>query len=245
MCKCFNKQQLGLLVLGSLMCGQTAIAGNDWRWGVTPYLWGSDIDYDAQVNDGRVGGSVAFSDLVDQLEGALQVHVEGHSPGPWGVFGDLTYIALSDTITTGVGARVDTDTDVTLVELGGVYTASEGVDILFGVRSLGLDMEIAVTPPGAVISADPSLVDALLGVRFSGDLSDRWGYLVRADVSGGDSEGTWNVLAGASLNFGAKGNKRALFGYRHMEIETEREGASNLAVELTMSGPIAGVEFAF
>ncbi|MDH3378107.1 MAG: hypothetical protein OEQ39_14265 [Gammaproteobacteria bacterium] len=64
-------------------------------------------------------------------------------------------------------------------------------------------------------------------------------------MAGGDSEGTWNVLAGASLNFGAKGNKRATFDCRHMEIETKPEGASNLAVEIAMSGPVAGVELAF
>jgi len=238
-------KRFSFLVLGGLFFCQTAIADNGWRWTVTPYLWGSDIDYDARVNDRRVGGSVSFSDLVDTLEGALQVHVEGHSPGPWGVFGDLTYISLSDTITTPAGARVDTAADVALIEVGGVYSATEGIDVLFGVRSLGLDTDITATPPGVILSADPSLADALLGVRFSGDLSDRWDYLFRVDVSGGDSEGTWNVLAGAGLNFGAKGNKRALFGYRHMEIETEREGASNIAVELTMSGPLVGVDFAF
>ncbi|MDH3690338.1 MAG: hypothetical protein OEU36_12745 [Gammaproteobacteria bacterium] len=64
-------------------------------------------------------------------------------------------------------------------------------------------------------------------------------------MSGGDSEGTWNVLAGAGYNFGAKGNKRVLFGYRHMVIETEKEGAQDLEVELTLSGPIAGIEFTF
>ena len=245
MIKRFYKQQLGLLVLGSVMCGQTALADNGWRWGVTPYLWATDVELDAQVNDQRIGGSASFSDLFDKLEATVPVHVEGHSPGPWGVFGDLNYISLSDTVTTAAGPQVVTDTEILLIEAGGIYTAREGIDVIFGVRSLGVDTEITVTPPGAVLSADPSLTDALLGVRFSGGLSDRWDYVFRADVSGGDSEGTWNVLALAGLNYGAKGNKHVLFGYRHMNIETEPEGESNVEVELTMSGPIVGFAFAF
>jgi len=239
------KQQLSLLVLGSVMCGQTAIADNAWHWGVTPYLWATDVDLDIQVNDQSVGGSASFSDLVDKLDVAVPVHVEGHSQGPWGVFGDLNYISLSDSTTTPAGVQTGTETDITIIEVGGVYTAKEGIDVLFGVRSLGLDNEVTVTPPGAVLSLDPSLTDALLGVRFSGGLSDRWDYVFRADVSGGDSEGTWNVSALAGWHFGAKGNKRLLFGYRRMEIETEPEGRSNAEIELTMSGPIVGVEFGF
>ena len=95
------------------------------------------------------------------------------------------------------------------------------------------------------VSGDPGFTDGLLGVRFTGELSDRWDYLLRLDGSAGDSEGTLNAVAGFGYSFGNKGNKRFLFGYRHMQIETKREGNSDLQVELTMSGPIAGFEFRF
>jgi hypothetical protein len=208
-------------------------------------LWGSEVDYDAQANDRRLAGSTSFSDIVDDLDFALPLHVEGHSGDSWGVFGDLLYLKLSNNSSLPNGARLDTESDVTIFDAGGLYTIREGIDLLFGIRSIGIDTDIGVTPPGITVSADPGFTDGLIGVRFIGELLGQWGYVFRADVSGGDSEGTWNVLAGTTLNFGEKGNKRTVFGYRHMEIETEREGNANLETDLTLSGPIVGVEFAF
>jgi hypothetical protein len=241
----FYKQILRILAVAFLLSWQPARADNGWEWSITPYLWGSDIDFDAEVNERQLGGSVAFSDLVDKLDMALQLHIEGHSTNAWGVFGDVTYISISDDSALPSGAQLDTKADVTIFELGGIYTAMDGVDLLFGIRNMGLDTEIGVRPPGITVSGDPGFTDGLLGVRFTGELSDRWDYLLRLDGSAGDSEGTLNAVAGFGYSFGNKGNKRFLFGYRHMQIETKREGNSDLQVELTMSGPIAGFEFRF
>ena len=93
MCNIAKKRNLGMAMLGTLLCWQTASAGQEWQWGITPYLWGSSIELDATVNDAAVGGKVEFNDLIDKLDAALQVHIEGHSSGPWGVFGDFTYIS--------------------------------------------------------------------------------------------------------------------------------------------------------
>jgi hypothetical protein len=234
-----------MAILGTLLCWQTASAGQEWQWGITPYLWGSSIELDATVNDAAVGGKVEFSDLIDKLDAALQVHIEGHSSGPWGVFGDFTYISISDDSTAASGALIDNETDTLIVEAGGVYAVAEGIDLLFGVRNLDIESDTRVTPPGAEISMNPSILDGLIGVRFTGAMSDRWDYILRLDVATGDSNITKNAVAAASLHYGKKGNKRVLFGYRHMDIETDPEGSSEVEADLIMSGPIIGFEFTF
>ena len=58
-----------------LPCG-SAIA-QDREWIVVPYLWGADTSVDVLVrNDPAFGGDLDFSDLVDKLDVALQLHVE-------------------------------------------------------------------------------------------------------------------------------------------------------------------------
>jgi hypothetical protein len=78
----------------------TALAqdSDKFGWSVTPYIWASDTSLDISVRDTGIGGGadIKFSDLLDDLDTAIQIHVEG-GKGNWSGFGDLTYIETSDT----------------------------------------------------------------------------------------------------------------------------------------------------
>ena len=69
------------------------------QWSVTPYFWASDTKLDLSVQDTDINGGIEipFSDLLDILDTAVQVHVEG-GKGNWSTFFDITYLETSDTI---------------------------------------------------------------------------------------------------------------------------------------------------
>ena len=77
----------------------------DWRWSVTPYLWAIGSELSTSVD---VPGDAAlrFSDLIDKLDFAAQVHLEAHR-GRHGLLLDVTNLQLSDRINLAFGNQQD------------------------------------------------------------------------------------------------------------------------------------------
>ena len=95
------KQPLPLLIVISslvLFASQAQAQNSDSaQWSITPYIWASDTTVDITFRDTNIGaGDISFSDLLDVLDAAFMIHVEG-GKGNWSGFGDLTYIETSDT----------------------------------------------------------------------------------------------------------------------------------------------------
>ena len=94
---------------------------DEWRWSITPYLWGSDIDTDIRFPGGQeIGGTAKFDDILDKLDFGGMLHVEGRR-GAWGMFVDATYLALSDDTTQGPFS-VESELDTGLYEFAVTYT---------------------------------------------------------------------------------------------------------------------------
>ncbi len=94
---------------------------DEWRWSITPYLWGSDIDTDVRFPGGQeIGGTAKFDDILDKLDFGGMVHFEGQR-GAWGMFVDATYLTLSDDTTQGP-ISVDSELDTGLYEFAATYT---------------------------------------------------------------------------------------------------------------------------
>src|SRR5262247_3134156 len=59
-----------------------AMAGNasaeEWQWAVTPYVWTTDLGMSLSVADRElVDTEIAFDDLIEKVDGAAMVRVEG------------------------------------------------------------------------------------------------------------------------------------------------------------------------
>jgi hypothetical protein len=244
-----------------VLAGGTAEA-KGWEWELAPYLWGSSVELDVEVDDEpALGGSASFSDLVDKLEGALQIHFEGRR-NKMGFLVDFMYISLGDNQTLGPGnpaglppgSTVDTEVDQVIVEGAGFYRLlgrdADGLDLLFGVRGIEIDQEYDFFDPlgGPIdtVASSPSFTDGLLGLRYLGSFGKKWGYDVRADYGGGDTEGGINLLAGLKYGFGKTGKYSLAFGARHMDIEVEEtESGSTTETEIGMSGPFVAFVIRF
>ena len=224
-----------------------AQSGGDARWSITPYVWASDTSLDFTLSGSPVGGAdLSFGDLLDVLETAFQIHVEG-GKGNWSAFVDFTFISTSDIEALPI-VQIDIDSEQTVLDAAAAYWpggVGSPLNLFGGVRYSKFDdtfgFSVGGTPVGATRSKQ-DYVDALLGIRYRFDLSDRWGLLTSGDVSFGDSEGTWQVEGLFAYTVGKKQQNRILFGYRYKQAEF-KDGA--LTTEYTFNGPIAGFAFGF
>ena len=243
---------------GALMLGGPADA-EDREWIVAPYLWGADTSLDVLVrNDPVFSGDLDFSDLVDKLELALQLHVETRRDS-FGLLFDVTYLETSDAL--GIDATpvlpasttVSTGADMMMLEVGGFYRASGkafGLDLLLGVRTIDLDVDVEIVPPTPLnprtVDGSASLVDGFLGLRYLVPLGDRWLLTLRGDAGAGDSDLSWNASALFGYCFGENDRFNVLLGYRHFAVEydTTDQGLP-IEVDMSMSGPQLAFAFRF
>jgi hypothetical protein len=189
---------------------------------------------------------MAFTDILDKLDGSLQVHVEGRGDR-FGVFADFTYLGISDS-RTGNFARTEADLDTRLFEAAWVWIAGgqrdRGFDVFGGVRWIDTDLKVEIDPvspqlPGRALDVGNDYLDAMLGARYTWAPSDRWRITARADISAGQTEGTWNASLMAHYKVGSGG---LLLGYRHLDVELESAGART---DMAMTGPVIGYAFAY
>ena len=146
------------------------------------------------------------------------------------------------------GSLVELDVDQGLYEVGGFYRPGgqeNGFDVLAGVRLLQLDDALTVTLPIGASDTEKShssLTDGFIGVRYSDRLSNRLGYQIRIDFASGDTDSTWNTVAGLTVGVGKKGNKNLIFGYRRLDFDLKDQEVES---QLEMSGPFFAFNVGF
>ncbi|MET0892557.1 MAG: hypothetical protein ABWY01_03195 [Pseudoxanthomonas sp.] len=220
-----------------------------WQWMVAPYVWGVSLDTDLQRSEppaGGIGSDINFDDVLDKFDGAFEVHVEGQGDH-FGVLADFTYLGLADG-QDRPRFRTETDLDARLFEIAGVWSPDDeryrGLDVFAGLRYIDLDLSVNFDPENpsfetTVFDGSQSYNDFMVGARYTWALSDRWGLTARGDGSFGDTEGTWNASAVATLRMK---HGAWLFGYRYLAAELE---IGDTSTDLTVSGPIIGYGFIF
>jgi hypothetical protein len=241
-----------LLVVSAVLTGGASgvEAGERWQWSITPYIWATDISEDL-ILDGAVvgGGDTEFSDLVDKIDSSLQLHFEG-TRDRWGLFADINYVELSDSVTGEMGlGRLDVDIEESVFEVGAIYRPggrSGRLDLLFGARMLAIDedyrLQIGDLPPfGAEVDED--YLDALVGARYHIPLSQRWVISLRGDVSTGGTDYMWTAQGLIGWRFGANRNSGVFAGYRYRDMEYSK--ADVFEDKKTLSGFGLAVRFGF
>lgn len=224
------------------------VCAEDWSWAVEPYVWASSVKADIHSESPLIEGSseMAFKDILDKLDGSLQLHAEGHA-GSQGMFLDFTYLGISED-RRGRFAETETDLDTKLMEAAWIWgrggRPDSGSEFFLGVRYIDADLKVDIAPlnpefEGRVLRSGESYLDAMVGGRYTWELSENWYVTARGDASFGETEGAWNASVSAQYRT-AKG--AWVFGYRHMEAEIEAAGTTT---ELTMTGPSFGYAFLF
>ena len=73
-----------------------AAPSNGWDWMIAPYGWAATVgtDVETRVPPSGISVETSFDDIVDKIDGAFQIHVEGEGDD-FGVFADFTYLGLA------------------------------------------------------------------------------------------------------------------------------------------------------
>ncbi len=236
----------GIAALASAPFAQASAAG--WDWSATPYIWAPSISTGLLNDAPPVEGESAsdFGDIVDKIDMGFLGHLEGQGDD-FGAFADIIYLSLGDQKDF---ERFSTDSslDTTVFELAAVWSPGEqrnqGFEVIGGLRHIILDFSVDFDPvnpelSNAKVQLDQSWSDLMVGGRYTGEFTEKWGYSLRADGSWGDTDGTMNLsaLVDYKTNSGAW-----LFGYRYMTVEL---GDDDTDVELTLMGPVLGYAFKF
>jgi hypothetical protein len=218
-------------------------------WSVTPYLWGSQTKVDLTFRDTNIAaGEISFSDLIDILDAAFMVQVEG-GQGNWSAFGDLTYLKTSDTNERDV-FTIDSKSEQTFMDAAIAYWPAgfgSQFSIFGGLRYTNLDDRFAYTGNiGGLVTGElrnsSDYYDALVGLRYRFDFSDRWQLLTHGDYGFGDSEGVFLLRANFAYTVGKRQQNRVLFGYQYKDAEYKD---SDLTTAFINHGPMVGFDFRF
>jgi hypothetical protein len=239
-----------MLVLVSTLTVQAAESGGDasWDFNAAIYLWGAGIGGTTVTGDDI---DVSFSDIIENLEMAFMGTL-GARKDKWSLLADFIYLDVSaDESTTAnlVGEPVTVDVEVGLkswiITAGGGYSFMESdatrLDLFAGARYLWMDadLDFAIGPTTLEYSDSGDTLDAVIGLRGNTQLNDKWYLTYHADVGTGNSELTWQALAGLNYRFE---KLDGVFGYRYLKWEFDDDDTFD---DLDISGPFAGVRFRF
>lgn len=246
-----NKAGLVALILAVMLPG--ASTAREGEWLVAPYLWLADVGWDLEA---RGSGTIAFSDIVDKLDGAGLIRVE-YTRNKIGFTFDYIGMSLSDNrriMAPGpilpVDINIRADVDLTVFESGVFYRPSatdSGIDVIGGVRYTNNDSSLVVTPANSApqrFDTGESFTDVYLGARYLHRFNDSWDLSLRGDYGFGGSDGALNLAVG--VGWRSRGTFGMALVYRRLAFEfDDRVEGESVTNDFDFSGPALGLMFRF
>jgi hypothetical protein len=249
----------GALLLATVMPVTTAAAGSDqWEYEATIYLWAAGIDATTET-----GGDIdiSFNDILDDLDMTFMGGF-GARKGKWSLALDTLYLDISQNDKGSetrpvLGTTVKFDADVkmkaSITTFAGGYNLVDNdrvmLDLMGGARYAWVDVEskLDLTRAGrrlltsrqAKVSGSDGIWDGIVGVRGQFNINDNWYMPYYADVGTGQSDLTWQALAGIGYRF-KWGDIQLMYRYLDYEFDSDV-----VLEDLSMKGPLLGARFYF
>jgi len=255
-------------VLGLALAALAAAAraedakGDDWRFEVTPYVFGAGLRGTTGVGPISADVDSSFGDILKHFDSGLMAAAEARK-GPWVLAFDGVYFRLKDQATrswqgpAGIGSATG-DLEATVSQL--VYqlavgyrvmdTSTTKLDAIGAARYTRLDTDLNLVTttgpllPGATrsVSGSADWWDPVVGFRVILPFADRWSFMGYGDVGGFGvgSKITYQMIAGVNWEF-AK-SFTAKLGYRYMYQDYDK---NNFLWKIAAHGAYIGLGIAF
>ena len=245
-----------------------AQATDAMEWRASLYGWFPGIKGETQFPSGAGGPSINANanDLLEDLKMTFMGTLEARQ-GKWGGLVDWFYSDIGDQksgtrnfsiqgqqLPAGLTANLSLDIKTNIVSLAGTYSLLERNDhrtaLVFGARMLKLDQTLdwaftGTGPLGVAISGRSEVSednwDAIIGVRGRARFGDnlRWFVPYHVDIGAGNSDLTWQALAGVGYSFDW-GDVGVVWRYLDYDFKSDQRVQS-----LTFNGVAIGVSFKF
>jgi hypothetical protein len=244
-----------------------ADTNDDWQFRASAYAFLPEIS--GQMRAPVPGGGdvdVDADDLLDNLKFAAMGSFEAQK-GRWGLFTDLIYMNVGDSISNSsalghgtvplppqVSADATLDVKATVFTLAANYRAyasnTDTFDVFGGARMLDAEGDLQwqfnspagpVPPPqgSGRIKESRNGWDGIVGIkgRHRFDANSRWFVPYYVDAGTGESDLTWQAMAG--IGYAADWGDVSLV-WRHLDYDF---GEGRMIDNLQFSGPALGVAF--
>jgi hypothetical protein len=244
--------------------GKSVEGGSDGKWNFTiaPYMWAVSMHGKVTVGDYSTSSSMSFSDIMKNLEVGGLMHMEARK-GRFGFFADPIYLKMKEdkTLTTvGSGATPPPTRDITatvetwLVEFGVIYQAgtwqlgdkdsvrSASLDVYGGGRYWYMHSSLDTSGPENPTSS-VSFTDPMIGLSFNTNLTEKVVLNLRGDIGGFGVGSDFSWSAAALVGYRFTPGITGFLGYRALYLDYKTVHSPRFNV--TMQGPITGVQFAF
>jgi len=230
---------LTLLSLIALAAPQEPASPDAWTWSAAPYLWAVQVDGSASVRSTGVDFGADFGDLVDNMDGAGLVFVEGRN-GRQSLLADFIFMGLEQDGERQGGAATRGELDTTILQFASLNRIATGspLELGGGLRWTQMDTEVSVGP--VTRSGDTDVFDGFFAGRASWALGERWSLMIYGDMGAGDSDFTWQTSGMIAFRFAKWGSLDA--GYRILDYAFE---SGSTDVDLSFEGALLGLTFWF
>ena len=241
---------------------------DEWAFNATIYGWLPSINMDLSFPTDGSSANVTGQDILDALNFTF-MGAFGAQKGKWGLWTDVIYLDLGSStkqtrdLTVGgqplpVGVTGKADLTITgwLWTTVGTYRVVDHpnyqMDVLAGARMLDLGTDLKWSLVGDL--GDPPVIDAsgkshvsqtnwdgIVGIRGRAEFGDdhKWFMPYYLDIGTGDSDLTWQAIAGAGYAFDW-GDVLAVWRYLDYNL------SNSAPIQNTdFSGPAIGVTFRF
>ena len=239
------KHSQAIAVSGLILAlGAAPALAEDWAYGVELYALAADVKATSDTGE-SVGAD--FDDILDDVEFAIFGSFLAKRD-KLSLFANLFYVDTESREREALGpVNAELKAGVTNIvsTLGAGWeiadTGTTTIDVVGAARYLSMDTDIKLTldPIGSITDKESaSNWDGVVGVRGKTELSENWYLTYYADVGAGESDLTWQAMAGINYRFESLD---VVLGYQHLEWEFDDQ----LLEDLEMSGPALGVKFFF
>jgi hypothetical protein len=250
----------GLLAPG---VGAAQTSPGEWRISASIYAYLPSIGgQTAFPIDSGSSLDVSADQIVDSLNFTFMGTLGAHN-GRWGMFTDVLYLDIGGDkqgtrdfsvgnrqIPASTTADLDWDLKGLIWTLAGEYRVASQpgytVDLLVGARMFDMKQDLGWTFTGDIGSLPPrarsgsarveeTLWDGIVGVKGRINFGDsgKWSAPFYLDVGTGDSDSTWQVLAGVSYAFGW-GELTGVWRYLAYELK------NSAVTDINFNGPMIG-----
>jgi len=211
--------------------GDPAPAG--WQVEIIPYFWLPGITGDIQAGEASASIGVSFSDILKSLDFGLMGMVQVRK-GRVGFVFDGMYARLSkDGESSGIGDRtVHAELVTQVYSFAASYRVLKVLSIVGGARLMPVSADLEVTSgefEGQQASGGDTALDGYVGARLDVPLMRRLQLDLYGDVGAGDSELSWQALAG--LKYGLSKSVSLMLGFRTLGIQNEAPDLQTKFVE--------------
>lgn len=239
-----------IVVAGERAGSETSFSKDEWKFHVSPYLWGASMSGD--VGHSRIGTHYVesrFSDILKNVDFSAMIMGEARK-GKMSIFLDYMYIngSMSHGLPPQVPAQeIKAKGNVTTGYLGAGYTVFEGentrVDLIGGLRVWHADLTLGLhggPMPVTTAGVSETWIDATAGVRGRYFLNDQFSLTAWALAGKGGAKKDWDLALLANWSINKSFTLTA--GYRAMGVDYEK---NKVVYDIRQQGPMVGLTYSF